>query len=273
MRDNLNCIPITISTPDYDSTVLSNMMASSVYEEENKDSKYHRNLDRIIVNSTTLHYKKFSSIAFRNIHIHIGRHGVIRVFGTRVIKFAFVPILNGSFMEHLIVSNVRDKENDNIILLKAVVRCLDSFHVKTSSIINDDNVIEQQTPVIGPHCAVNKKAVNYSASTSAIDTAAATGNEKIIVTNMNKSDSDMFGVRIEEAANEKNITKRRLDDSDANESTEIILTSFALSLENNLVTDGPFADQENNFEEATYPLKEGIVTPELDKKTNRATRS
>ncbi|EPB92695.1 hypothetical protein HMPREF1544_00424 [Mucor circinelloides 1006PhL] len=97
-----------------------------------KGEKHHKTIVLHNKSETPLLYtiKKSGSIASGAIYLDVGRHGVIRAFGKREIDFVFVPTLHGPFIEQLTVCNIRDKEDTNVISLKAMVRRPESFQVK-----------------------------------------------------------------------------------------------------------------------------------------------
>ncbi|KAK4517193.1 uncharacterized protein ATC70_000525 [Mucor velutinosus] len=97
-----------------------------------KGEKHYKTIVLHNKSETPLLYtiKKSGSIASGALHLDVGRHGVIRAFGKREIDFVFVPTLHGPFVEQLIVSNIRDKNDTNVISLKAMVRRPESFQVK-----------------------------------------------------------------------------------------------------------------------------------------------
>ncbi|CEP19501.1 hypothetical protein [Parasitella parasitica] len=97
-----------------------------------KGERHHKTIMLQNKSETPLLYtiKKSGSIASGAIHFDAGKHGVIRAFGKREIDFVFVPTLHGPFMEQLTVSNIRDKNDTNVISLKAMVRRPESFHVR-----------------------------------------------------------------------------------------------------------------------------------------------
>ncbi|KAI8577331.1 hypothetical protein K450DRAFT_252656 [Umbelopsis ramanniana AG] len=75
--------------------------------------------------------RKSGSIASGDIMLGSGRHGVVRAFGKREIDFVFEPTLPGQFMERLVVENIRDRENDQVVLVKANVRKPSTFFIKS----------------------------------------------------------------------------------------------------------------------------------------------
>ncbi|GAB5587420.1 hypothetical protein Unana1_02320 [Umbelopsis nana] len=75
--------------------------------------------------------RKSGSIASGDIMLGSGRHGVVRAFGKREIDFVFEPTLPGQFMERLVVENIRDRDNDQVVLVKANVRKPSTFFIKS----------------------------------------------------------------------------------------------------------------------------------------------
>ncbi|KAG0939802.1 hypothetical protein G6F57_004485 [Rhizopus arrhizus] len=75
--------------------------------------------------------RKSGSIASGDIDLDAGRYGVVRAYGKREVEFVFEPTLSGPFMEKLIVENIRDRTNDQVLLLKAQVRKPSTFLIKS----------------------------------------------------------------------------------------------------------------------------------------------
>ncbi|KAI8335710.1 hypothetical protein BC941DRAFT_429143 [Chlamydoabsidia padenii] len=112
--------------------------------------------------------RKSGSIASGDIDLGAGRYGVVRSFGKREIEFTFEPTLPGSFMEKLTVENIRDRHNDQVLSLKAIVRKPSTFFIQSLEL------------AFGP-CLVDHMC---------------TRTEAIVVTNTNKQ-SRMFEVRVD----------------------------------------------------------------------------
>ncbi|KAI9487044.1 MAG: hypothetical protein EXX96DRAFT_646766 [Benjaminiella poitrasii] len=75
--------------------------------------------------------RKSGSIASGDIDLDVGRYGVVRSYGKREVEFVFEPTLSGPFMEKLIIENIRDRTNDQVLLLKAQVRKPSTFLIKS----------------------------------------------------------------------------------------------------------------------------------------------
>ncbi|KAI8369188.1 hypothetical protein EDC96DRAFT_479026 [Choanephora cucurbitarum] len=75
--------------------------------------------------------RKSGSIASGDINLDVGRYGVVRSYGKREVEFVFEPTLSGPFMEKLIIENIRDRTNDQVLLLKAQVRKPSTFLIKS----------------------------------------------------------------------------------------------------------------------------------------------
>ncbi|CAO3646465.1 unnamed protein product [Mucor hiemalis] len=75
--------------------------------------------------------RKSGSIASGDIDLEMGRYGVVRSYGKREVDFVFEPTLSGPFMEKLIIENIRDRTNDQVLLLKAQVRKPSTFLIKS----------------------------------------------------------------------------------------------------------------------------------------------
>lgn len=101
-----------------------------------RGDRHHKTIVLHNKSETPLLYtiKKSGSIASGDIRFDVGRHGVVRAFGKREIEFVFEPSLPGSFIEQLEVINIRDKEDKNTILLKAMVRRPELFTIKSSEL-------------------------------------------------------------------------------------------------------------------------------------------
>ncbi|KAI8647528.1 hypothetical protein BD408DRAFT_438991 [Parasitella parasitica] len=78
--------------------------------------------------------RKSGSIASGDIDLDVGRYGVVRSYGKREVDFVFEPTLSGPFMEKLVVENIRDRTNDQVLLLKAQVRKPSTFLIKSLEI-------------------------------------------------------------------------------------------------------------------------------------------
>ncbi|KAG2214861.1 hypothetical protein INT46_000159 [Mucor plumbeus] len=75
--------------------------------------------------------RKSGSIASGDIDLEVGRYGVVRSYGKREVDFVFEPTLSGPFMEKLVIENIRDRTNDQVLLLKAQVRKPSTFLIKS----------------------------------------------------------------------------------------------------------------------------------------------
>lgn len=75
--------------------------------------------------------RKSGSIASGDIDLEVGRYGVVRSYGKREVDFIFEPTLSGPFMEKLVIENIRDRTNDQVLLLKAQVRKPSTFLIKS----------------------------------------------------------------------------------------------------------------------------------------------
>ncbi|KAI9489901.1 hypothetical protein BDB00DRAFT_875869 [Zychaea mexicana] len=87
--------------------------------------------------------RKSGSIASGDIILGAGRYGVVRAFGKREIDFVFEPTLAGHFMERLVVENIRDRTNDRVLLLKAMVRKPSTFFIKSLELAFGPCLIDQ----------------------------------------------------------------------------------------------------------------------------------
>ncbi|KAG0164422.1 hypothetical protein DFQ28_010304 [Apophysomyces sp. BC1034] len=112
--------------------------------------------------------RKSGSIASGDIDLSAGRLGVVRAFGKREIEFAFEPTLPGPFLERLVIENIRDRSNDQVLLLKAMVRKPSTFFIKSLELSFGPCVIDQVSPRV----------------------------ETIVLTNTNKQ-SRLFEVRVD----------------------------------------------------------------------------
>lgn len=112
--------------------------------------------------------RKSGSIASGDIDLDVGRYGVVRSYGKREVEFIFEPTLPGPFMEKLIVENIRDRTNDQVLLLKAQVRKPSTFLIKSLEMSFGRCLIDQPCQKV----------------------------ENIVLTNTNKQ-SRMFEVRVD----------------------------------------------------------------------------
>lgn len=112
--------------------------------------------------------RKSGSIASGDIDLDVGRYGVVRAYGKREVDFVFEPTLSGPFMEKLVIENIRDRTNDQVLLLKAQVRKPSTFLIKSLELSFGRCMVDQSCPRV----------------------------ETIILTNTNKQ-SRMFEVRVD----------------------------------------------------------------------------
>lgn len=87
--------------------------------------------------------RKSGSIASGDIILGAGRYGVVRAFGKREIDFVFEPTLAGPFVERLVVENIRDRTNDRVLLLKALVRKPSTFFIKSLELAFGPCLVDQ----------------------------------------------------------------------------------------------------------------------------------
>ncbi|KAI9314100.1 hypothetical protein BX666DRAFT_498730 [Dichotomocladium elegans] len=113
--------------------------------------------------------RKSGSIASGDIILGAGRYGAVRAFGKREIDFVFEPTLAGQFIERLIVENIRDRTNDQVLQLKAMVRKPSTFFVKSLELS------------FGP-CLVDRPCERV---------------QQIVITNTNAKQSRLFEVRVD----------------------------------------------------------------------------
>ncbi|KND01233.1 uncharacterized protein SPPG_04324 [Spizellomyces punctatus DAOM BR117] len=78
--------------------------------------------------------RKSGSIASGDLILGESRMGVVRGYGKREIEFMFDPSLAGPFHERLTIENVQDRENDQVISVKANIRKPAPFFIENLSI-------------------------------------------------------------------------------------------------------------------------------------------
>ncbi|KAI9092651.1 hypothetical protein DFS34DRAFT_583878, partial [Phlyctochytrium arcticum] len=78
--------------------------------------------------------RKSGSIASGDIILGDGRMGVVRGFGKREVEFMFDPSLAGAFHERLTIENVMDRENDQVLSVKAQIRKPAPFTIESHSV-------------------------------------------------------------------------------------------------------------------------------------------
>ncbi|KAL7750535.1 hypothetical protein RI367_003871 [Sorochytrium milnesiophthora] len=123
--------------------------------------------------------KKTGSIASGDLVLDDSRMGVIRAHGTREVTFMFKPSMPGAFQEKLIVDNVQDRENQQVVTLKAHVRKPDSFQVEPTSLdfgaclINEGSTFPQQVVVQNVDKQMRMFELKYEAPEGGSPTAAS----------------------------------------------------------------------------------------------------
>ncbi|KAI9139015.1 hypothetical protein BKA69DRAFT_705580 [Paraphysoderma sedebokerense] len=75
--------------------------------------------------------RKSGSIASGDVIIMEGKLGVIRGYGKKEVSFLFEPTLPGQFQEKLIVENIHDRENHQVVSLKANIRKPSNFFIES----------------------------------------------------------------------------------------------------------------------------------------------
>ncbi|PWN42321.1 hypothetical protein IE81DRAFT_323647 [Ceraceosorus guamensis] len=74
--------------------------------------------------------RKSGSIASSDIRITSGLFGVVPGHGKREVEFIFSPSMSGQFQERLTIENVADRDNNQVLSLKATVRKVPKFSVE-----------------------------------------------------------------------------------------------------------------------------------------------
>ncbi|GES89175.1 hypothetical protein GLOIN_2v1769365 [Rhizophagus clarus] len=60
-----------------------------------------------------------------------GRMGVVRGYGKKVVEFTFNPSLPGQFHEKLVIENIQDRDNDQVLSVKANIRKSPNFFINS----------------------------------------------------------------------------------------------------------------------------------------------
>lgn len=92
--------------------------------------------------------RKSGSIASGDLIIGDGRMGVVRAFGKREVEFMFDPSLAGPFHEHITIENVQDRENDQVISVKANIRKPAPFFIESLSVDFGPCLINEVCPAV-----------------------------------------------------------------------------------------------------------------------------
>ncbi|ORX51768.1 hypothetical protein BCR36DRAFT_582810 [Piromyces finnis] len=87
--------------------------------------------------------KKSGSIASSDLVFNKGRMGIVSGYSTREVSFVFEPSLHGQFHEKLIVENINDRENNQILSVKANIKKTSNFSLETSKLDFGNCVINE----------------------------------------------------------------------------------------------------------------------------------
>ncbi|CAJ0650018.1 4891_t:CDS:10 [Entrophospora sp. SA101] len=104
--------------------------------------------------------RKSGSIASGDIVFRVGKSGVVRGYGKKEVEFTFNPSLAGQFHEKLMIENVQDRDNNQVLSLKAIVRKQSNFTIQPLNInfgvclINESCTQVQQITI----CNTNKQS-------------------------------------------------------------------------------------------------------------------
>ncbi|KAJ3416131.1 hypothetical protein HDV05_003100 [Chytridiales sp. JEL 0842] len=74
--------------------------------------------------------RKSGNISSGDLILGEGRIGLIRSYGQREVEFVFDPSMAGSFNERVTIENMHDRENDQVLTIKAHVRQPSKFSIK-----------------------------------------------------------------------------------------------------------------------------------------------
>ncbi|CAG8579491.1 12936_t:CDS:2, partial [Acaulospora morrowiae] len=95
--------------------------------------------------------RKSGSIASGDIVFGVGRLGVIRGYNKKEIEFSFDPSLSGPFHERIEIENIRDRENNQVLSVKANIRKKHTFTIQNLSmnfgacLINETSKVQHIT--------------------------------------------------------------------------------------------------------------------------------
>ena len=87
--------------------------------------------------------KKSGSIASGDLVFNKGRMGIVSGYSTREVSFVFEPSLPGQYHEKLIVENINDRENNQILSVKANIKKTSNFSVETPKLDFGNCVINE----------------------------------------------------------------------------------------------------------------------------------
>ncbi|KAJ3089439.1 hypothetical protein HK102_006398 [Quaeritorhiza haematococci] len=92
--------------------------------------------------------RKSGSIASGDLVIGDGRVGVVRGYGKKEVEFMFDPSLPGHFHERLSIENVQDRENNQILNVKANIRKPANFFIQSLSVDFGTCLLNEMAPTV-----------------------------------------------------------------------------------------------------------------------------
>ncbi|ORY06684.1 hypothetical protein LY90DRAFT_678342 [Neocallimastix californiae] len=106
--------------------------------------------------------KKSGSIASSDLVFSKGKMGIVSGYSTREVTFVFEPSLPGQFHEKLVIENINDRENNQILSVKANIRKTSNFSVETSKLdfgncVIDELCLNTQNVIIKSTCTKQKR--------------------------------------------------------------------------------------------------------------------
>ncbi|RUS31123.1 hypothetical protein BC938DRAFT_478418 [Jimgerdemannia flammicorona] len=90
------------------------------------------------------HIRKSGSISSGYISLGSGKYGVVRGYAKKEVEFVFDPSLPGQFVEKLVVENIQDRDNDQVLSVKASIRKPSTFYIKSLALNFGACLIDQQ---------------------------------------------------------------------------------------------------------------------------------
>ncbi|PKC72861.1 hypothetical protein RhiirA1_411279 [Rhizophagus irregularis] len=75
--------------------------------------------------------RKSGSFSSDCIVFYTGRMGVVRGYGKKVVEFTFNPSLPGQFHEKLVIENIQDRDNDQVLSVKANIKKSPNFFINS----------------------------------------------------------------------------------------------------------------------------------------------
>jgi hypothetical protein len=119
----------------------------------NMDKNERRSKKILIQNrsevSLLYNIRKSGSFSSDCIVFGTGRMGVVRGYGKKVVEFTFNPSLPGPFHEKLVIENIQDRDNDQVLSVKANIKkspnfFINSLNMNFGACLINENALQDQ---------------------------------------------------------------------------------------------------------------------------------